>query len=124
MQIADLHSLRDVQVLDLITTGRRSHRQRSVELWFITRLNRFYVMAEHGHQTGWIKNLKKQPEASVALTDYQVPVQAWILDKERDSQEWQIVAQLFREKYGWGDGLPVVFKSSCTASSTDFAKRL
>ena len=119
MQIADLHSLRDVQVLDLITTGRRSHRQRSVELWFITRLNRFYVMAEHRHQTGWVKNLKQQPEASVALADYQVPVQAWILDKERDSREWRSVAQLFQEKYGWGDGLPVALEPSASLVELD-----
>lgn len=119
MQIADLHSLRDVQVLDLITTGCRSHRQRSVELWFTVHLDRFYVMAEHGHQTGWVKNLKKQPEASVALPDRQVPVRAWILDKERDSREWQIVAQLFREKYGWGDGLPVALEPSAALVELD-----
>ncbi len=124
MQIADLHSLRDVQVLSLTTTGRRSGTQRDVELWFIVHCNWLYVMAEHGHQTGWVKNLEKHSRADIALAEQQFPVQARILDTERDSQEWQIVAQLFREKYDWGDGLPVVLKSSCAASSTDSATRL
>ncbi len=107
-----IDSCRDAQVPDLITSGRRSHRQRSVELWFIAQLNRFYVMAEHGCRTGWLKHLKNHPEAAVALVDYRAPVWAWILDKERDSWEWQIVAQLLREKYGWGDGLPLAFEPS------------
>ena len=110
MQIADLHSLRDVQVLNLTTAGRRSCTQRDVELWFIVHCNRFYVMAEHGHQTGWVKNLRKHPEAAVALADYQIPVWAWILDQERDRREWRVVAELFRKKYGWGDGLPVALE--------------
>ena len=112
MDTFDLHALRDVHVLDLITTGRQSSMTRRVELWFITHLNRLYVMAEYGQETGWVKNLNKHPEASVSLVQTQIPVRAWILDKERDQREWGIVAGLFREKYGWGDGLPVALEPS------------
>jgi len=30
-----------------------------------------------------------------------------ILDEQRDLQVWQLVQELARQKYGWGDGLPV-----------------
>ena len=111
MQTLNPKSLQDVQVLDL-TTGRQFSKQRTVELWFVTHLNRFYVMAEYGHETGWVKNLRKHSEASITCVGNQMLVRAWILDQGRDRGEWRIVVELFREKYGWGDGLPVALEPS------------
>lgn len=54
-----------------------------------------------------------------ALVDYQAPVRAWILDKERDSRECQIMAHLFREKYSWGDGLPVALEPAAALVELD-----
>ena len=76
-------------------------------------------MAEHGHRTGWMKNLKKYPEVCIAFADYQVPVLAQVLDKEQDSRKLQVGAQLFCEKYGWGDGLPEVLEPSAPLVGLD-----
>ena len=76
-------------------------------------------MAEHGHRTGWMKNLKKYPKVCIVFADYQVPVLAQVLDKEQDSRKLQVGAQLFCEKYGWGDGLPEVLEPSAPLVGLD-----
>ena len=108
MQTHDLAPYRTTQVLMLTTTGRRYDCLRNVELWFVVYGDRLAVMAEHGQGTGWVKNLKKTPQAGITFQDVSFSVVARILDSQRDRQEWQQVAHLFQKKYDWGDGLPVV----------------
>jgi len=41
----------------------------------------------------------------------EVEAKARVLDADRDSDLWKTVQSLAREKYGWGDGLPVEIRS-------------
>lgn len=49
----------------------------------------------------------KSPCVRVRLAGESRPATATVLDRVRDAVEWQAVQALAREKYGWGDGLPV-----------------
>ena len=67
-------------------------------------------MAEHHYDTGWVKNLKKTPTASICVAGQNIPVRARILSAEQDEQEWQAIAQQFHSKYSWSAGLPVALR--------------
>jgi len=43
----------------------------------------------------------------VRLGDREFAATARALDRERDGDAWERAQTLVREKYGWGDGLPV-----------------
>ena len=49
------------EFLYLTTTGRRSGQPREIEIWFTERDGRYYLVAEHGEQTGWVQNLRTNP---------------------------------------------------------------
>jgi len=71
---------------------------------------RFYILAEHYHRTQWVKNIRRTPGVRVRIGRGENPeldATARALDPERDAELWQTAQRLLREKYGWGDGLPV-----------------
>jgi len=95
------------QYLYLTTTGRKTGRPREIEIWFVASGGRFYVLAEHFHAAQWVKNLVRNPRVRVRVGDRPFDARARALDPARDSETWQTAQRLAREKYGWGDGLPV-----------------
>lgn len=93
--------------LYLTTTGRVTGKPREIEIWFVEHGGRFYVLAEHLHDTQWVKNIKHSSRVSVRLGDLSFEATARVLDYERDRKAWLTAQELAREKYDWGDGLPV-----------------
>ena len=43
------------EFLYLTTTGRLSGQPRQIEIWFTERDGRYYLLAEHGEQAGWVR---------------------------------------------------------------------
>lgn len=100
-------TLHELQYLYLTTTGRVTGRPREIEIWFVTTGGKLYILAEHFHKTQWVKNILRDPHVKVRLGDRHFDATARVLDRESDIELWQAVQQLEREKYGWGEGLPV-----------------
>lgn len=96
-----------MQYLYLTTTGRKTGLPREIEIWFVASGEHFYVLAEHFHEAQWVRNILKTPRVHVRAGDRAYDATATVLDPERDAAEWRTVQQLAREKYGWGEGLPV-----------------
>jgi hypothetical protein len=101
--------------LYLTTIGRVSGRARQIEIWFVERDERFYVVAEAREDAGWVKNLTKEPRIvfsvgtrsareSVVPATYAV---ARIVRDEGDLELAKTVKALMDAKYGWSDGLLV-----------------
>lgn len=97
----------DLQYLYLTTTGRRTGLAREIEIWFVAFAGRFYLLAEHFHKAQWVINITHNPQVRVRLGERKFQATARILDRERDAELWQKSQQLARDKYGWGEGLPV-----------------
>lgn len=93
--------------LYLTTTGRVTGKPREIEIWFVEHGGRFYILAEHLHDTQWVKNIKRASHVSVRLGDRSFEATARVLDYNRDRKAWLTAQSLAREKYDWGDGLPV-----------------
>ena len=107
MEHPDIASLANEPVLDLTTTGRHSGEPRTIEIWFVYHQDKLYLNAEHGHRTQWVRNLIHTPRVQVRLRESTWDGNARVLDAAQDRRLWAAVVALFRQKYGWGEGLPV-----------------
>ena len=96
-----------LEYLYVTTIGRITGEPREIEIWFVESEGKLYILAEHFHDAQWVKNIQRNPRVSVRLGKQQFEAMARVLDSERDRATWLTVQQLAREKYGWGDGLPV-----------------
>jgi deazaflavin-dependent oxidoreductase (nitroreductase family) len=91
------------QYLYLTTRGRSTGLPREIEIWFTHRDGRFYLIAEYS-TSQWIRNLQAHPEARVRVAGENFTIQARIVSPETESDLHDAVADLSRQKYGWGDG--------------------
>ncbi len=93
--------------LYLTTTGRTSGLPREIEIWFVEARGNFYILAEHFHDTQWVKNIERDPRVHVRVQGREFDAMARILDEQNDHVAWLQAQELARGKYGWGEGLPV-----------------
>ena len=96
-----------IQYLYLTTTGRRTGLPREIEIWFVTHAGRLYILAEHFHRAQWVKNIIANPSVQVRVGGLEFKATARVLDEQGDADLYQLAQRLEREKYDWGDGLPV-----------------
>jgi deazaflavin-dependent oxidoreductase (nitroreductase family) len=96
-----------IEYLYLTTVGRISGRPREIEIWFVESQGKLYLLAEHFQDANWVKNIECNSRVHVRVGDREFDATARALDEGRDRETWLVVQNLFREKYGWGDGLPV-----------------
>ena len=95
------------QFIYITTTGRSTGLPREIEIWFVEADAKYYILAEKFHEAHWVRNIAKDPRVRVRLDDRHFDATARALDPERDAAAWRRAQDLAREKYGWGDGLPV-----------------
>ena len=100
------------EFLYLTTTGRHSGQPREIEIWFTERNGRYYLVAEHGEQTGWVQNLRTDPHVTVRVGERAFPTNARIVDAASDSGLGDDVRVRSEHKYGWGDGLVIELSPS------------
>lgn len=97
----------DLQFLYLTTTGRKTGLPREIEIWFVEFESRYYILAEHFHRAQWVKNILAHARVRVRVGRRKMEAEARVLDRKRDATKWRTAQRLAREKYGWGEGLPV-----------------
>ena len=100
-------------VLYLTTTGRRTGLPREIEIWFVSSEGKLYILAEHFHNARWVQNIQHNPRVRIRLADQEFAATARVLDPDRDRETWDRAQQLARQKYGWGEGLPVEIVKLC-----------
>ena len=55
------------QFVYLTTTGRKTGIPRQIEIWFVEKEGRVYILAEHGYKAHWVQNVIANPEVTVRL---------------------------------------------------------
>ena len=93
--------------LYLTTIGRRTGLPREIEIWFTERDGRYYVIAEHGEDAHWVRNIRANGHVNVRLEERAFAGRARVVESEREPELAQAVAALSQAKYGWSDGLIV-----------------
>jgi len=78
------------------TTGRRSGKPHTIEIWFALRESTLYLLSGGGDGSDWVKNVKEHPTVGVRLGDYDVIARARVVD---DPGEDGLARQLLVEKY-------------------------
>jgi deazaflavin-dependent oxidoreductase (nitroreductase family) len=101
----------DEQYAYVTTTGRKSGLPRQIEIWFVQSDGFTYILAEHGLKAQWVKNILADPEVRVRIGRDEFQATARVLDPEKDAEAYLHARELSRQKYDWGDGLPVEIKS-------------
>jgi len=96
-----------LEYLYLTTIGRITGQPREVEIWFVESKGKLYILAEQFHNAQWVKNIERNPRVRVRLGARRFEATARVLESKVDRPTWLAVQRLAREKYGWGDGLPV-----------------
>jgi deazaflavin-dependent oxidoreductase (nitroreductase family) len=96
----------------ITTTGRKTRLPRQIEIWFVEANGAIYILAEHGFKTQWVRNIIAKPEVHVRIGKDEWRGTARVLDPDTDSEGYLRARELYRQKYDWGDGLPVEIKLS------------
>jgi deazaflavin-dependent oxidoreductase (nitroreductase family) len=91
------------QYLYLTSRGRTSGQPREIEIWFAHLDGRFFLIAEY-QTSHWVQNLHVNPEVRVRIAGTSFAARARFVSSETETRLHRAVADLFRTKYGWGDG--------------------
>jgi len=94
------------QYLYLTTRGRKSGLPREIEIWFTYRDGCFYLIAEYP-TSNWLQNLQAYPDAQVRVGEDKFAARARMVSPATEPELHRAVAELSREKYGWGEGTVV-----------------
>ena len=91
----------------LISTGRKTGQPREIEIWFVEADGHLYILAEHGLKAQWVQNVIKSPTVDVRIGDRHYTGTARVLHRAKDADVYIKAQEIARQKYGWGEGLPV-----------------
>lgn len=99
----------------LTTTGRRSGRPHTIEIWFALEGDRLYLLAGGGEGSDWVRNIRSDPTVGLRVGGEDFIAKARVVE---DREEDALARRLLLEKYGprypgdleeWGrTALPVV----------------
>jgi deazaflavin-dependent oxidoreductase (nitroreductase family) len=85
------------------TTGRRTGRPHTIEIWFAVGEGRLYLLSETGERADWVRNLKRRPAVRVRLGEKTREGLAHVVE---DPKEASLARELVAAKYeGWQPGM-------------------
>jgi deazaflavin-dependent oxidoreductase (nitroreductase family) len=99
------------EYLYLTTTGRWTGRPREIEIWFTTRDDRYYIVAEHGETSSWVRNIRHDARVTFRVGNRTFAGRARVVDAPSERELAADVRRRSARKYGWGDGLVVELTS-------------
>jgi deazaflavin-dependent oxidoreductase (nitroreductase family) len=87
----------------LTTTGRRTGKEHTIEIWFGLRDGRIYVLSGGREHADWLRNLRRTPRVRVRIGTRTASGTARVL--RAGTKEDQLARQLLDGKYqGWREG--------------------
>jgi deazaflavin-dependent oxidoreductase (nitroreductase family) len=92
----DAQSLADDDFCYLTTTGRRSGRSHTIEIWFALSGHTLYLLSGGRDRSDWVKNALAQPEVQVRIRERSFTGQARVVS---DQQEDALARKLVFDKY-------------------------
>jgi deazaflavin-dependent oxidoreductase (nitroreductase family) len=89
----------------LQTTGRRTGRLRTIEIWFATDGERIFLLSGGRDRAHWVRNLRAEPRVRVRLGGSTIAGRARAIEGEAREM---LARQLLGAKYqGWREGQPL-----------------
>ena len=95
--------LADEDFAYLTTTGRRTGRDHTIEIWFGLGEGRVYLLSGGGDRADWVRNLKKTPEVRLRIGTRRAAGKARVV--RSGTTEDKVARELLDGKYqGWREG--------------------
>ena len=95
--------LADKDFAYLTTTGRRTGKEHTIEIWFALRDGCVYMLSGGGDRADWIRNLRKTPRVRLRIGTQTANAKARVL--RAGTTEDELARQLLDGKYqGWREG--------------------
>jgi deazaflavin-dependent oxidoreductase (nitroreductase family) len=95
--------LADEDFAYLTTTGRRTGKEHTIEIWFGLQDRRIYLLSGGGDRADWVRNLKKTSRVRLRIGTQSTTAKARIL--RAGTKEDELARQLLDGKYqGWREG--------------------
>ena len=105
----------DHPFLYLTTTGWKTGRAHTIEIWFVSHAGRYYVVSEKLYRSHWVQNIQRHPAVSFRVADQTFQGIGRVVDRGAEPELAAVVAALMDAKYDWSDGLIVELIPAPTA---------
>jgi deazaflavin-dependent oxidoreductase (nitroreductase family) len=96
------------QFLHLTTTGWKTGKQHTIEIWFVEYNDRYYIMSETFERAHWVQNIDHDPQVSFTVKHEAFEGTARVIYKSREPQLSAEISKLMSTKPV--DGLIVELK--------------
>ena len=102
--MAPFERLADEDFCYLTTTGRRTGKPHTIEIWFARENATLFLLSGGGASADWVRNVRNTPAVRVRIGSRTVPARAREVAPEEDA----LARRLLDEKYmGWKAGKPL-----------------
>ena len=95
----------DQQFLYLTTKGWKTGREHSIEIWFVSHGDKYYILSERREKAHWVQNITHNSRVMFTVNSKSFEGKGLIVDKTTDAKLAEEVSNLTHTKYGWSDGL-------------------
>ncbi len=103
--------MNEPQFLYLTTVGWITGKKHRIEIWYVKRNRKYYVMSELRASAHWIRNISHNPRISFSVNGLNFIGLARIVNPMRETRLVAEVSELMKVKYKWDQGLIVELKS-------------
>ena len=106
MDVSNLEDWAAESYCYLTTTGRKTGRPHTIEIWFGVQGGRLYLLSGGGERSDWVRNLQAEPHVLIrAAGSPDLPALARVVG---DPGEDAAAGRLLASKYqGWEEGRPL-----------------
>lgn len=96
--VSELGEVGSAKFIHLTSTGRKTGKPHTVELWFVVNDGRVYLSHE-GEETDWMRNIKKNPKIIFEIGEKDFTGTARYLN-DPENEAWTAKVALYEKYYG------------------------
>jgi deazaflavin-dependent oxidoreductase (nitroreductase family) len=86
----------DLEYCYVTTTGRRSGRPHTIEIWFALHEGRVYLLSGAGEASDWVRNIRTNPTVGLRIGEHDYIARAHVVDEPAEDE---LARALLVEKY-------------------------
>jgi hypothetical protein len=101
------------QFLYLTTKGWKTGKLHKIEIWFVKRDKKYYVLSEHRKGAHWVQNILCDSKISFQVNNQILNGYGRVIEDAATEKDLILrVSELMDKRYGWRGGLIVELYSS------------
>ena len=87
--------------------GWKTGKKHRIEIWYVKRNRKYYVISEIGASAHWVRNISHNPNISLSVNGLNFVGLARIVNPMKETRLAAEVSELMNVKYKWDQGLIV-----------------